>query len=396
MPSPTDIPTLSELLRFAESRQDSVYETLFQGKPFQVLIKNDEIYFRPVGSVERHARTARVNEVLEKLKRTASWKPGDYSDDSFNASYLLSLIRAWQSPERAIRPHPSLDASHMKLTSQQHEEIKSVVKSALRPRDCVIREGRLVHGFQIDLRPAVKNKWVGSVYWGENNPGNDVEIAFDPMRLALSSSESAPLHRWFKDAALRRQSAVPRNHSGDNEAWFRAGFRFIDAVEFFKELAKQTDPLTHNRDRWVLDVLSSQPSSGAELRQEIAVNPEEISLEHMLTMAKSACTQSGTLTTSVAKEKVFKFESDAQFKSYVAELLAKQNKRCAITNLPLLFPGSSGDEDQLPSLDRINSDGHYEIGNLQIVCRFINRWKSDSDDHNFRRLISMLRQAPEV
>ncbi len=104
----------------------------------------------------------------------------------------------------------------------------------------------------------------------------------------------------------------------------------------------------------------------------------------------------GTVTTSVAKEKVFKFESDAQFKSYVAELLAKQNKRCAITNLPLLFPGSSGDEDQLPSLDRINSDGHYEIGNLQIVCRFINRWKSDSDDHNFRRLISMLRQAPEV
>ncbi len=49
-----------------------------------------------------------------------------------------------------------------------------------------------------------------------------------------------------------------------------------------------------------------------------------------------------------------------------------------------------GDE-LLPSLDRIDSDGHYVPGKLHIVCRFINRWKSDGDDKNFRRLLSVLR-----
>lgn len=44
----------------------------------------------------------------------------------------------------------------------------------------------------------------------------------------------------------------------------------------------------------------------------------------------------------------------------------------------------------LSSLDRIDSNGHYEEGNLQVVCRFINRWKSDSDDAEFRRLVRLL------
>jgi hypothetical protein len=51
-----------------------------------------------------------------------------------------------------------------------------------------------------------------------------------------------------------------------------------------------------------------------------------------------------------------------------------------------------GEDKQLrPSLDRIDSDGHYELGNLQVVARFINFWKSDTDDTEFRRLISMVR-----
>jgi hypothetical protein len=39
---------------------------------------------------------------------------------------------------------------------------------------------------------------------------------------------------------------------------------------------------------------------------------------------------------------------------------------------------------------RADSDGNYEQGNLQIVCRFINRWKSDSNDSAFRRLIELV------
>ena len=45
----------------------------------------------------------------------------------------------------------------------------------------------------------------------------------------------------------------------------------------------------------------------------------------------------------------------------------------------------------LPSLDRIDSNGHYAKENLQLVCRFINFWKQASDDAEFRRLVSVVR-----
>jgi hypothetical protein len=49
------------------------------------------------------------------------------------------------------------------------------------------------------------------------------------------------------------------------------------------------------------------------------------------------------------------------------------------------------DLDLSPSLDRIDSDGHYAPYNLQIVARFVNRWKSDDDNSNFKRLLAPLR-----
>ena len=39
---------------------------------------------------------------------------------------------------------------------------------------------------------------------------------------------------------------------------------------------------------------------------------------------------------------------------------------------------------------------HYERGDLQVVCRFINRWKSDSNDKTFKRLIELVRSTGEV
>jgi hypothetical protein len=72
-------------------------------------------------------------------------------------------------------------------------------------------------------------------------------------------------------------------------------------------------------------------------------------------------------------------------------LLDMQENRCALTGIPLQFRGEQTDDQLLPSLDRIDSSGHYEIGNLQIVCRFVNFWKSDQDDAEFRRLLALVR-----
>ena len=72
-------------------------------------------------------------------------------------------------------------------------------------------------------------------------------------------------------------------------------------------------------------------------------------------------------------------------------LLDKQGGKCSLTGIQLQFRGDHEDEALLPSLDRIDSDKHYEDGNLQVVCKFINKWKSNTPDEEFRRLLSLVR-----
>lgn len=89
------------------------------------------------------------------------------------------------------------------------------------------------------------------------------------------------------------------------------------------------------------------------------------------------------------KNKEMKFNSKYELEKYLQILLKESNYNCAITGLGLQTRG--GDPQLYPSLDRIDSDGHYEEGNLQVVARFINQWKSSSPDSEFRRLISLVR-----
>lgn len=68
-----------------------------------------------------------------------------------------------------------------------------------------------------------------------------------------------------------------------------------------------------------------------------------------------------------------------------ADLLDFQEHRHTFEH-PVRFRRVEEEKALMPSVDRIDSDGHYEDGNLQIVSRFINARKSDSDDEEFRRL----------
>jgi hypothetical protein len=49
----------------------------------------------------------------------------------------------------------------------------------------------------------------------------------------------------------------------------------------------------------------------------------------------------------------------------------------AITGIKLQFHGDENDKGLLRSLDRIDGDGRYEAGNLQVAWRFVNRWKTN-------------------
>ena len=73
--------------------------------------------------------------------------------------------------------------------------------------------------------------------------------------------------------------------------------------------------------------------------------------------------------------------------------MGAQEYCCELTGLPLELDEVNGDPAMFASSDRIDSSGHYEPGNLQVVCRFANFWKGASDDAEFRRLIGVLRSA---
>jgi hypothetical protein len=98
----------------------------------------------------------------------------------------------------------------------------------------------------------------------------------------------------------------------------------------------------------------------------------------------------GQLVQRTVKNKELRMTS-AELEKLIASLLDLQVNRCALTGIPFQFHGPEADKNLLPSLDRIDSDGHYEAGNLQVVCQFVNFWKGDSDNEEFRRLLMLVK-----
>lgn len=84
-----------------------------------------------------------------------------------------------------------------------------------------------------------------------------------------------------------------------------------------------------------------------------------------------------------------------QLTAHVTSLLDLQQNRCALTGIPFNYNSPDADPNLLPSPDRIDSNGHYEQGNIQIVCRFVNFWKRDMDNDEFKRLLMLVRATEE-
>ena len=114
------------------------------------------------------------------------------------------------------------------------------------------------------------------------------------------------------------------------------------------------------------------------------------------TATATAAASRGQVVERTVKNKEVRFGHPKDFEDYVAALVAAQDGLCAVTGLRLQYDGDDEDIELLCSLDRIDSSGHYEAGNLQVVCRFANRWKNDGDNAEFRRLIAMVKDAPRT
>jgi len=72
----------------------------------------------------------------------------------------------------------------------------------------------------------------------------------------------------------------------------------------------------------------------------------------------------------------------------VAMLYVEQNGRCKLTNFD--FRSDNSNEYLMPSLDRIDSSRGYVRGNLQIVTRGANLYKSNGDNVDWEKRVAAM------
>lgn len=144
----------------------------------------------------------------------------------------------------------------------------------------------------------------------------------------------------------------------------------------------------HDRAAW------KEKQANAKRSPVLVYSPIQMAALRMVETAKATVAGSnGQVVEKILKNKELGFADDAEFRAYVERLIHDQDSHCALSGLPLQFDSTHQDVEFLASLDRINSNGHYEAGNLQIVCRFINRWKSNDNDENFVRLLNVIKEG---
>ncbi|MDB6137899.1 MAG: hypothetical protein JWO94_971, partial [Verrucomicrobiaceae bacterium] len=87
------------LLAFASSRAGDTFHTLTRKVAFSVAVSEGCIVFTPqTTNKSRRQTNDRIEAVCREFNASGSLRPGNYADISFDASYILALIHAAESP----------------------------------------------------------------------------------------------------------------------------------------------------------------------------------------------------------------------------------------------------------------------------------------------------------
>lgn len=168
------------------------------------------------------------------------------------------------------------------------------------------------------------------------------------------------------------------------------GERYVEINKVLLDLAQklETDLWTLDAIWWEVGVEASAPNpvNGAGTRPMRGAKAQALAnmRNSILSTVQSANGQRIEVTVKPKKLNM----TESRLDGLLSRLLEQQQECCAITGLPFEY---QGDSNMLPSPDRIDSSGHYEPSNLQLVCRFINFWKQATPDEEFRRLIQIVR-----
>jgi hypothetical protein len=232
-----------------------------------------------------------------------------------------------------------------------------------------------------------KSKWVISFFRDVMADGNDVEVAIDVAALVSTNVgiEDPEAGRAWLTLQRNELQYVPSGKHTGSEKHFRLGLKVAQAKVFAQRLQQER---VKRQGRWALPPgVRVSVSSGGPGPTRNEAEASDAAITRMISAARSACSQSGKPQTTIAKNKEFRFTTD-EAHEHLAELLAPG--RCAITKIEFDLTGS--DPELAPSLDRKDSNGHYEPGNVQVLAWFVNRWKSDDPQENFERLLGLVKQ----
>lgn len=254
-----------------------------------------------------------------------------------------------------------------------------------------VSDPRLVKGVEL---LNTRGQWAISLFRNVNNEANDVEIAIAPARIAPDGLAGAAL-TWLE--ALRRElhhrDHTPHFGSYEGDV-FRIGLKLPEAKVFLRRFMAEVLKRPSEAP-WAVSGYSAAVAAAIEPAAPPRTLPSPTAeraraIAHMVAMAFDARDQSGLERISIAKDKQVRFASAAQLQAHLEMLWTSEN--CVLSGLKLDMTGA--DPELAPSLDRIDSSKHYEPENLQVVARFINRWKSDDEQGNFVRLLMLVRAAP--
>lgn len=357
---------------------------------------------------------ATLSEGARSVNRSSPSSARRVQDEGHRQAILEDIVGS-RMPAR----QPSVPTAPL-VTEPQRDELRLLWDKLRRPIGWVGEIGTAGHGVQACRGPG-KARWCASMYWSNSKMGNAVSFCIHSGRLILGDRERREFLRWlaFQRTALNGRDAEIRSAEEQVQDAFRVGFDYETGLEFLRRWAAALDPFAPNPNaRWVLPpsgvaALGPEPSSTeqpslpdalpapddvVETAGEMpdvpeGVDPIAISIQQMVRNAHGAAAESGKVRERVAKAKEVRMSSD-ELAAHLRELIEGQGRRCKLSNLPLHFgeasPGGAVDSERLASLDRIDSNGHYERGNLQVVCWFVNRWKSDDTQENFLRLLGLL------
>lgn len=90
-------PTADDLLTFARTLRGNTLVTLHRKKPFTVAVIGGALEITPSTGTPRATDRRHIQDLLRRLNETGSFQPGRYVDVTFNASYILALVKLWQT-----------------------------------------------------------------------------------------------------------------------------------------------------------------------------------------------------------------------------------------------------------------------------------------------------------